>query len=120
MEKLSTECLLGLRERIDNILKERDPEEWETGSETSKDEEGAEFKLWEEYMEEFTKMLPYFIQYKRNFHNRKPLDSKTSNVFGWTYDKVPELNPIKWDKIVDRIIKNDMLYYNHVFRNIYE
>ena len=117
MEKLSTECLLGLRERIDNILKERDLGEWETGSETSKDEECAEFKLWEEYMEEFTKMLPYFIQYKRNFHNRKPLDSK---VYGWTYDIVPELNPIKWNKIVDRIIKNDMLYHDHGFRNIYE
>ena len=117
MEKLSTECLLGLKERIDAILKERGPEEWEMCSETSKDDEGAEFKLWEECMEEFTKMLPYFIQHQRNFHNRKPLDSK---VFGWTYDEVPEFNALKWDRIIDRITKNDMLRYNHGFRYLYE
>lgn len=72
MEKLSTECLKGLRDRIDSILKERAYDE-EIDEIIGPDSEPLSYnerrKLYldkfEAYIEEFNKLFPLFIEEKR-------------------------------------------------------
>lgn len=102
MEKLSTECLKGLRDRIDSILKERmeEEEEDELDEIISSDSEPISFeerrKLYldrfEAYIEKFNEMFPLFLEAKRKW-----LTSETVGEGGGYIQKIPNFKSWDWD-----------------------
>lgn len=95
MDKLSTEALLGIKFRIENILKERETEEdWTPYSEPMTREESKRLKKnqWEEYYEKFIKEFDKFVKLKR-----KHLLEEYAYVENFSY--------LDWDRLIKYLNK---------------
>ena len=109
MEKLSTECLKGLRDRIDSILKERIAEENEIDEIIGPDSEPISFeekrKLYldkfEAYIEKFNKMFPLFLEAKRKW-----LTSETVGEGGGYIANIPNFKSWDWDNLIQDLKSN--------------
>ena len=110
MEKLSTECLKGLRDRIDSILKERAYEEeieddiiitnWDQLS-TWEERRKLYLDKFEAYIEKFNEMFPLFIEAKRRW-----LTADTVSEHGGHIDAVPGFRSWDWDNLLQDIKSN--------------
>lgn len=117
MEKLSTECLKGLRDRIDSILEERVAEENEMDEIISSDSEPISFeerrKLYldkfEAYIEEFNKLFPLFIEEKRRW-----LTSDTVGEHGGYINVVPGFSSFDWNAFMQKL-KDNKIFISHVY-----
>lgn len=95
MDKLSTEALLGIKSRIENILKEREEaEDWTPYSETMSREEYKRLKKnqWEECYERFIKDFNKFVTLKR-----KHLLEEYAYVENFSY--------LDWDRFIKYLNK---------------
>ena len=109
MEKLSTECLKGLKDRIDSILKERMLEDNEMDEIIASDsmpiswEEKRKLYLdkFEAYIEKFNEMFPLFIEAKRRW-----LTANTVCEHGGHIDAVPGFRSWDWDTLLQDIKSN--------------
>ena len=117
MEKLSTECLKGLRDRIDSILEERIIEENEMDEIISSDSEPVSFeerrKLYldkfEAYIEEFNKLFPLFIEEKRRW-----LTSDTVGEHGGYINAVSGFSSFNWNDFMQRL-EDNKIFISHVY-----
>ena len=117
MEKLSTECLKGLKDRIDSILRERIAEEHEIDEIIGPDSEPLSYnerrKLYldklEAYIEEFNKLFPLFIEEKR-----RRLTSDTVGEHGGYIKAVPGFSSFNWSDFMQRL-EDNKIFISHVY-----
>lgn len=113
MEKLSTECLLGLKERIDSILKGRKSEEDELGdigydeSLSQKERQKLYLDQFEAYIEEFNKLFPLFLEDKRRWLT-------ANNVYEYYLSEAPKFDTTKWNIFMKKI-EDNKIFIPHVF-----
>ena len=96
MDKLSTECLLGLRERIDSILKEREKEEDWNENLPKKEQEKIEFETWKALMKDLQKSLKLYIEAGTRYYNTFRVLPGDIPIYTW--DPTPGFDNIDWTK----------------------
>lgn len=107
MEKLSTECLEGLRDRINSILKERESEENELdglllGDSPSWEERRKLYRdRFEAYIEKFNEQFPLFLKAKREW-----LTANTVNEHGGYINKVQNFKSLDWYNLLQDMKSN--------------
>ena len=106
MEKLSTEALLGIKQRIEEILKERNEEDnWIPLDEnplTWEERRKLYLNKFNALIEEFTTMLPKFIEYKKQW-----LTSDTVTEYGgYVKNTVKDFCIIEWNNLLKQLESN--------------
>ena len=105
MEKLSTECLEGLRDRINSILNERKSEENELDGlllDPSWEEKRKLYRdRFEAYIEKFNEQFPLFLKAKREW-----LTANTVNEHGGYINKVQNFESLDWYNLIQDIKSN--------------
>lgn len=112
MEKLSTECLLGIKQRIEEILKERNEEDnWIPLDEnplTWEERRKLYLNKFNTLIEEFTTMLPEFIKYKKQW-----LTADTVTEYGgYVENTVKDFSELKWDNLLKQLENNKIFGTN--------